>query len=60
MLVAGNPMSVIVWTALGTASRYAVDRTRKFGVRRLALGIVLDQTCHVAAILILALSSRLY
>ena len=59
-LVSGNPISVIVWTALGTVSHYAVDWTRKFGVRRLALGIVLDQTCHVATILILALTSCLY
>jgi uncharacterized protein DUF3307 len=59
-LVAGSPISVIVWAALGAASHYAVDWTRKFGARRLALGIVLDQSCHVATILILALTSCLF
>jgi hypothetical protein len=58
--VAGSPTRVIVWTLLGTASHYAVDWTRKFGVRRLALGVLLDQTCHVATILILALADCLH
>jgi hypothetical protein len=46
-------VAIVIWTAAGILSHYAVDWTRKFGVRRLALAVVLDQTCHIATLLAL-------
>ena len=55
-LLAGSPAAVLAWTATGVVSHYAIDWTRKFGVRRVALGVLLDQACHVVTILVLALA----
>lgn len=57
-LVSGNPGTVILWTAAGTASHYAVDWTRKFGVRKIAFAVLLDQACHLATILAVGLMYR--
>jgi hypothetical protein len=54
-LVAGSPVAVVTWTAIGVASHYAVDWTRRFGLRQVALPALLDQICHLLTILILVL-----
>ena len=54
-LVTGNPLTVIAWTALGTAGHYAVDWTHKFGLRQKALAVLLDQACHLGTILVLTM-----
>ena len=59
-LISGSPVNVLVWTIAGTASHYAVDWTRKFGVQRLALGVLLDQGCHLVTIGILGLVSLMW
>jgi hypothetical protein len=55
-LVIGNPVAVIICTAVSAASHYAVDWTRKFGLRQMALAVVLDQACHLLTILVLVLT----
>jgi hypothetical protein len=55
-LFTGDPVAVVVWAAVGAVSHYAVDWTRKFGVRRLVLAVILDQACHLTTVLILALT----
>ena len=55
--LARSPTAVVTWTAFGVVSHYAVDWTRKFGVRRVGLSVLLDQACHVLTILVLALTS---
>lgn len=54
-LVIANPAAILAWTALGVASHYAVDWTRKFGLRQTTLAVILDQACHVVTILIIVL-----
>lgn len=54
-LAAGSPTAVLAWAACGAAGHYLVDWTRKFGLRRLALGVCLDQACHLALLLMLTL-----
>jgi hypothetical protein len=54
-LMTGDPLAVVVWAALGVTSHYVVDWTRKFGVRRVALAVLLDQACHLLTIVFLAL-----
>ena len=51
----GDPIAVVLWAALGTASHYAVDWTRKFGLRRLAVAVTLDQACHLTLAVTLVL-----
>jgi hypothetical protein len=55
-LVAGNPVAALTWAVAGALSHYAVDWTRKFGLRHRALGCTLDQACHLLTILVLALT----
>jgi hypothetical protein len=55
-LATANPVVTITWTIIGVFSHYAVDWTRKFGLRQVALGIILDQACHLLTILILVLA----
>lgn len=55
-LVAGNSVAVLIWAAVGVTSHYALDWTRKFGLRQTVLAVGLDQTCHVLTILILVLT----
>jgi hypothetical protein len=55
-LVARNPVATLTWMAAGAASHYLVDSTRKLGLGQRALGIVLDQACHVLTILVLVLT----
>lgn len=55
-LAVGDPATVVLWTSLGVAGHYAVDWTRKFGLRNEVIGNFLDQACHVAAILVVALA----
>jgi hypothetical protein len=57
-LVARDPVAVLVWTALGAAAHYAVDWTRKFGLRRLVWGVLLDQGCHLVTLLLLVTLGR--
>ena len=54
-LVTGHPVAVITWSVAGASSHYAVDWTHKFGLQNQALGVTLDQTCHVLTIVALAL-----
>jgi hypothetical protein len=54
-LVTGQPATVIAWATAGAASHYAVDWTRKFGLRQLWPGVILDQAGHLLIILVLAL-----
>lgn len=54
-LISGNPLAVLSWMAAGAASHYAVDWTRKFGLRRLVLAVALDQGCHALTILALGI-----
>ncbi len=53
--IAGSPASVLLWSFVGTASHYAVDWTRKFGVHNLALAVLLDQGCHLTTIVVLGM-----
>jgi hypothetical protein len=55
-LVTGNTVAVIICTAVSAASHYAVDWTRKLGLRQMALAVVLDQACHLLTILVLVLT----
>jgi len=54
-LATGNPVTALVWATIGVASHYAVDWTRRFGMRDTALGVVLDQCAHLVIILTLVL-----
>lgn len=56
-LVTRNPATVLIWTVIGVVSHYAVDWTRRFGLRDTPLGVVLDQVAHLAIILTLVLTS---
>lgn len=51
----GCPIVVIAGTVIGVVCHYAVDRTRKFGLPQLALGVALDQTCHLMLVTMLIL-----
>ena len=53
-LTIGSPAKIVVWAVGGAIVHYAVDWTRKFGLRNQALGSALDQACHVLTILALA------
>jgi hypothetical protein len=55
-LVAGNSLAVLIWTAVGVTSHYALDWTRKFGLRRVALAVAADQTCHTLTTVVLLLA----
>jgi hypothetical protein len=55
-LIAGKFLAVLIWTAAGVSCHYAVDWTRKFGLRKTVLAVGVDQTCHVLTILILVLT----
>ena len=54
-LATGNPVTALVWTTIGITSHYAVDWTRRFGMRDTPLGVVLDQCAHLLIILTLML-----
>lgn len=54
-LLTGNPAAVLIWATVGVASHYAVDWTRKFGLRQVALAASSDQACHLLTILALVL-----
>jgi hypothetical protein len=56
-LLTQNPLAVVTWMVAGAISHYVVDRTRKFGLRQVALAVTLDQTCHLLTILVLVLIS---
>jgi hypothetical protein len=56
-LVAGNPVATVIWVVVGAASHYLVDSTGKLGLEQRALGIALDQACHLLTILVLVLTS---
>ena len=51
-----GPAAVLTGTAIGVISHYAVDWTRKFGLRQEALAGLLDQACNLLAILVLTLA----
>jgi hypothetical protein len=51
----GSPSVVVAGTVIGVVCHYAIDRTCKFGLPRLALGVALDQTCHLMTVVILIL-----
>jgi hypothetical protein len=59
-LATANPVITITWATIGAFGHYAVDWTDKFGLRQVALGIILDQTCHLLTILILVLAGWQY
>lgn len=52
---AGDLDVVPFWALAGAATHYAVDWTRKFGLRHEALATALDQLCHLAVILLITL-----
>ncbi len=54
-LTVGNPVAIITWVVIGTASHYVVDWTRKFGLQSVGPGVGLDQASHLAVILGLTL-----
>lgn len=54
-LLTGNLVNTLIWTAIGAASHYVVDWTRRFGMEGTSLGVVLDQVCHLLIILTLVL-----
>lgn len=51
----GCPIVAIAGSVIGAIGHYVVDRTRKFGMPRLALGVALDQACHLMLAVILVL-----
>lgn len=53
-LTIGSPSKIVTWAVAGATIHYAVDWTRKFGLRNQAVGAALDQVCHVLTILALA------
>jgi hypothetical protein len=55
-LIIGNPVAVLTGSAIGVASHYAVDWSRKFGLKRAALAVGLDQTCHLLSVLLIVLN----
>jgi hypothetical protein len=55
-LIAGNSLAILIWTAVGVTSHYALDWTGKFGLRQVALAAAVDQTCHTLTILVLVLA----
>jgi hypothetical protein len=57
-LMTGNPATALTWVSVGVVSHYAVDWTRKFGLRQAALGVILDQACHLATIVVLTMLLR--
>lgn len=52
-LMTGNPLTALIWMAIGAASHWAVDWTRRFGIRNPLLAALADQICHLAVILLL-------
>jgi hypothetical protein len=58
-LATANPVALVTWAAIGVVIHYAVDRTHKFGLREVALGVILDQACHLLTILALVLTGLL-
>ncbi len=48
-----NPVALVTRTVISVVVHYVVDRTQKFGLGQTALGIILDQACHLLTILIL-------
>jgi hypothetical protein len=54
-LAAGDLPAVLISSVIAAACHVAVDGTRKFGLRSLPLAVGLDQACHLAVILALAL-----
>jgi hypothetical protein len=56
-LLTQNPLAVVIWMVAGVISHYAVDWTRKFGLRHVGLAASSDQACHLLTILALVLVS---
>jgi hypothetical protein len=54
-LVIGDPVAILTWTALAVTGHYALDWTRKFGLQRATLAVLLNQACHLLTILIIVL-----
>jgi len=54
-LVAGNPHRALIWMVIGAASHWAVDWTRRFGIRNPLLAALADQVCHLAVIAVLTI-----
>jgi hypothetical protein len=50
-----NASTGLIWGVIGFLAHYAIDFSRKFGVKSVALGATLDQAAHVLTILALAL-----
>jgi hypothetical protein len=57
-LMTESPLTALLWTAVGVASHYAVDWTRRFGFRQVALAAISDQAGHLLTILFLVLRCR--
>ena len=58
-LMTESPLTALLWVAVGVISHYAVDWTRRFGFRQVALVAISDQAGHLLAILLLVLLCRL-
>ncbi len=54
-LVAGSPHRALIWMVIGAASHWAVDWTRRFGIRNPLLAALADQVCHLAVIAVLTI-----
>jgi len=54
-VAAGSPTATLVWIIVGAISHYAIDWTRKFGIRRPVPAALVDQACHVIIVLLLTL-----
>ncbi|MCX7682964.1 MAG: DUF3307 domain-containing protein [Anaerolineae bacterium] len=52
-LLAGKPLLALIWMVVGAATHWAVDWTRRFGIRSPLLAAFADQICHLAVILLL-------
>lgn len=51
-MMSGGLVGCLIGVVLGTTSHYAIDYTRKFNCKSVAMGIVLDQVAHLAVLLV--------
>jgi membrane-bound metal-dependent hydrolase YbcI (DUF457 family) len=54
-LMTERPVTALLWMVIGVISHYAVDWTRRFGFRQVALAAVSDQVGHLLTILFVVL-----
>lgn len=54
-LLTGNPYIALIWMVIGAVSHWAVDWTRRFGIRNPLLAAFADQIGHLAVIVLLTI-----